>query len=138
MNRGLQEGNSIIIKPIDKVSCVYSLLVIADVVGLYPSIPHANGLKALKEAPGGGKKKLNNFDSSLKLTHETLKEKVNFLVLTVSLESIRFTTDLFWKSPDCHQYLELSSCHLVQTKRSMVYSQRLHIKHFCSSDEKSN
>ena len=45
---------------------------------------------------------LNNFLPNLQFTCESLKKRVTFLDLNVSLENGSVTTDLHTKSTDCH------------------------------------
>ena len=61
---------------------------------------------------------LNQFYPNIKFTHESSKESIPFLDLSVKLE-----TDLQIKPTDRHQYLHYSSSHPGHTNRSIVYSQ---------------
>ena len=48
-------------------------------------------------------------------------------------ETDKFETDLISKPTDCHQFLEFNSAHPIHVKKSIVYSQGLHIKRLCLS-----
>ena len=45
----------------------------------------------------------------------------------------KFETDRYSKPTDCHQFLEFNSAHPTHIKKSIVFSQGLHIKRLCSS-----
>ena len=49
----------------------------------------------------------------------------------VRINSDKFETDLYSKPTDCHQFLKIDSAHLILIKKSIVCSQRLHIKRLC-------
>ena len=51
-------------------------------------------------------KELNKTHPNLKFTHESSKEKISFLDLSIPLSSGKLYTDLHIKAIDCHQYLE--------------------------------
>ena len=68
----------------------------------------------------------------MNFTHQSIKECINFLDLTVSLLDNRVSTDLYIKPKDRHQYLHYSSSHSVHTKQSIVYSQTLRFNRICS------
>ena len=75
--------------------------------------------------------RLNTFHPNLKFTHNKSKTSVNFLDLVVRINSDKFETDLYSKPTDCHQFLEFNLAHPIHIKKSIVYSQGLHIKRFC-------
>ena len=52
---------------------------------------------------------LNNLFPNLKFTYESLKKRVEFLDLNISLENGSIATDLRTKSTDCHQGLHCTS-----------------------------
>ena len=56
-------------------------------------------------------KGLNGFLPNLQFIYESLKKRVAFLDLNVSLENGSVSTDLHAKSTDCNQYLHCSSSH---------------------------
>ena len=59
-----------------------------------------------------------------------------FLDVKVTIEHGRLITDLYTKPTDTHQNLKGKSCHPLHSKRSLPYSQALHIRRIClqSSD----
>ena len=75
---------------------------------------------------------LNNFDNTIKFTHESSNENVTFLDLIVKLSKGRITTDLHIKDTDRHQYLHFNSSHPGHTKRSIIYSQALRLTKICT------
>ena len=78
---------------------------------------------------------LNKVHSNIKFTFETSLDNVNFLDIKVSLKDQQFTTNLFCKPTDCHQFLHYDSCHPEHTKKSTVYSQGLRIRKICSQED---
>ena len=68
---------------------------------------------------------LNNYHPNIKFTHESSKENISFLDLSVSLSETKLYTDLYIKPTDRHQYLHYSSSHPDHTKKSIIYSQTL-------------
>ena len=143
------------IKKIKNISTISkdSILVTADVVGLYPSIPHDAGLKAQEKVLNNRTNKKfstedlvkmarfvlkNNYfefkcNSSLKFTYESSKTSIPFLDLKVSLSNGDLSTDLHIKSTDRHQFLHYTSSHPDHTKRSIIYSKALRISRICSN-----
>ena len=78
---------------------------------------------------------LNSFHPSIQFTYEYSETRVNFLDVTVNLESDgRIWTDLYTKPTDTHQYLLASSCHPNHVKRSIGYSQTIRIRNICNDD----
>ena len=51
----------------------------------------------------------------------------------VRINGDKFETDLYSKPTDCHQFLKFNSAHPIHLKKSIVFSQSLHIKRLCSS-----
>ena len=80
----------------------------------------------------------NSFTPNLKFTYESSKKDISFLDLKVSLTKGKLSTDLHIKPTDCHQYLHYSSGHPEHTKRSIVYSQLLHVSWICSCENDFN
>ena len=76
---------------------------------------------------------LNTFHPNLKFTHKKSKTLINFLDVTVKINSDKFETDLYSKPTDCHQFLGFNSAHPILQTKSIVYSQGLHIKRLCLS-----
>ena len=77
---------------------------------------------------------LSKFHSNLSFIYETSKERVNFLDLDVSLRNGEFSTDLYVKPTDEHQYLHYKSSHPEHIKNSLPYSQALILSRICSSE----
>ena len=46
-----------------------------------------------------------------------------------------FSTDVYSRLTDAHQYLNFGSCHLLHVKRGIPYGQGLQLKRICSSEE---
>ena len=78
---------------------------------------------------------LNKTHLNLKFVHESNKEKISFLDLSVSLCNGNLYTDLHIKAADCHQYLEYTSSHPEHTKKSIIYSQTLRLSRLCSFEQ---
>ena len=75
---------------------------------------------------------LNKTHPNLKFTHESSKEKISFLDLSVSLCNGNLYTDLHIKATDCHLYLKYMSSHPEHTKKSIIYSQTLRLSRLFS------
>ena len=75
---------------------------------------------------------LNKYPPNINFTHESNKEWINFLDLTVSLLDNKVSTDLHIKPTDRHQYFHYSSSHPDHTKKSLVYNQTLRLNRICS------
>ena len=73
----------------------------------------------------------NSCHPTIKFTAEYSLDKVNFLDVEVIRSGNKLLTDLYIKPTDTHQYLELSSCHLYHSKKSIPYSQALHFNRIC-------
>ena len=74
---------------------------------------------------------INNFNQYIKFTYEYSAENIPFLDLKVGLKDGKITTDLHVKPTDHSQYLHFSSAHPNHTKRSIVFSQTLHMSRLC-------
>ena len=70
---------------------------------------------------------LNKTHPNLKFTHESNKEKISFLDLSVNLCNANLYTDLHIKAIDCHQHLEYTSSHPEHAKKSIIYSPTLRL-----------
>ena len=68
---------------------------------------------------------LNKYNPNINVTHESNRECISFLGLTVGLLDNKVSTDLYIKLTDRHQYLNYSSSHPDHTKKSIFYSQTL-------------
>ena len=55
--------------------------------------------------------------------------------MTVALTMGEFSTDVYSKPTDAHQYLNFGSCHPPHVKRGIPYGQGLRLKRICSSEE---
>ena len=77
---------------------------------------------------------LNTFHPNIKFTHESSKECISFLDLSVSLSGNKLSTDLYIKPTDRHQYLHYSSSHSDHTKKSIIFSQTLRLSRLCSKE----
>ena len=88
-----------------------------------------------KESLTGFLDRLNKFHPTINFTHVTSEESVNFLDTQVSIKNNEFSTSLYCKPTDCHQYLHFDSCHPYHTKKSTIYSQSLRVKKICSENE---
>ena len=77
---------------------------------------------------------LNTFHPNIKFTHESSKECISFLDLSVSLSGNKLSTDLYIKPTDRHQYLHYSSSHPDHTKKSIIFSQALRLSRLCSKE----
>ena len=66
--------------------------------------------------------KLNNFHKTIKFTWEWSADSVNFLDVKVSLKNGVFSTDLYVKPTDTHQFLHPSSCHPFHCKKAIPFS----------------
>ena len=77
-------------------------------------------------------KDLNNYHPNIKFTHELNKEHIPCLDLNVKLSGNKFSTDLYIKSTDRHNY---TSSHPEHTKKSVVYSQALRLGRIYSEEK---
>ena len=102
-----------------------AILYTVDVVGLYPSIPHDEGLESIREALNSRGDFLNSAHHSIKFTAEYSKETIHLLDVQVIKKDDRIVTDLYTKPTDTHQLLHHSSCHPNHTKRGIPYGQAL-------------
>ena len=64
---------------------------------------------------------LNNYDPNIKFTHEYNKKEILFLDLKVGIKICNITADLYVEDIDRHQYLQYTSAHPYQTKKSVVF-----------------
>ena len=78
---------------------------------------------------------LNKFHETIKFTSEASKEVINFLDVKVSLKNGIFSTDLYVKPTDTHQFLHPSSCHPFHCKKAIPFSQALRLNRICSDDD---
>ena len=78
---------------------------------------------------------LNSFHDTIKFTAESSKDTVNFLDVKVSLKNGIFSTDLYVKPTDTHQFLHPASCHPFHCKKAIPFSQALRLNRICSNDD---
>ena len=64
---------------------------------------------------------LNNYGPNIKFTHECNKKEILFLDLKVGIKICYITADLYVKDIDRHRYLQYTSAHPYQTKKSVVF-----------------
>ena len=79
--------------------------------------------------------RLNRFHENVKFTWEIAYDRIAFLDVTVAFTMGEFSTDLYCKPTDAHQYLNFRSCPPPHVKRGIPYGQGLRLKRICSSDE---
>ena len=75
---------------------------------------------------------LSNFLPNLQFIYDSLKKRVAFLDLNVSVENGSITTDLHTKSTDCCQYLHDRPSHPDHINNSIIYSQTLRLSNTCT------
>ena len=79
---------------------------------------------------------LNESHDRIKFTMEYSKEKVNFLDVTVKVETDnKLSTDLYTKQTDSHSYLRYDSAHPPHCKKGLPYSQFLRIRRICTNEK---
>ena len=66
---------------------------------------------------------LNSCHPTIKFTGEYSLDKANFVNAEVIRSEDKHLTDLYIKPADTHQYLNLSSCHVYHSQKSIPYSQ---------------
>ena len=69
-----------------------------------------------------------------KLIAEYSRTKINFLDVPVMKTGNQLVTDLNIKPTDTHQYLHASSCHVFHCKKSIPFSQALHLNRIYSEN----
>ena len=69
----------------------------------------------------------------LKFTYGFNKERITFLDIVLGLRSGKIIADWFIKPTDGHQYLHYFSAHPCNIKKSVIFSQTLHISELCGS-----
>ena len=65
---------------------------------------------------------LNSFHDTVKFTSDWSRSDVNFLDVKVTLKDGKFSTDLYVKPTDTHQFLHPSSCHPYHCKKAIPFS----------------
>ena len=69
--------------------------------------------------------RLNQFHEKDKFTWEIAYDRISFLDVTVALTMGEFSTDVYSKPTDAHQYLNFGSFHPPHVKRGIPYGQGL-------------
>ena len=76
---------------------------------------------------------LNAQHKTIKFTTEFSKKQINFLDTTIKIdETGKLSADLYKKPTDSNSYLNFSSAHPPNCKKSLPFSQLLRIKRICS------
>ena len=75
---------------------------------------------------------LNHVDNNIQFTYMYSKTSVQFLDVMTYRSKNEIKTDLYVKPTDSHSYLEYSSCHPMNMKNSIPYSQFLRLRRNCS------
>ena len=78
--------------------------------------------------------KINNFHDSIKFVPTVSETSVPFLDVEVNFINGKIETDLYSKPTDSHSYLHWSSCHPLNTKKGIPYSQALRLRRICSQE----
>ena len=78
---------------------------------------------------------LNSYHESIKFTWEIGNGKISFLDVMISFNGRKFSTDVYHKPTDTHQYLNFKSCHPQHVKKAIPYSQALRLKRICDSED---
>ena len=89
----------------------------------------------------GGEDSLNDFlthcnsqTKNIQFEQTISNASIPFLVVSVTLEDGKLTTDLYCKFPDKHQYLYHRSCHPKHTRTSLPYCLAPRLRRICSSE----
>ena len=76
----------------------------------------------------------NSLHNTIKFSYEYSRDRIVFLDIVIfRSERGRLETTLYTKPTDSKTYLDFSSCHPSHNKRSIPYSQFLHIRRNCSN-----
>ena len=78
---------------------------------------------------------LNSYHGSIKFTWEIGNGKISFLDVMIGFNGGIFSTDVYHKPTDTHQYLNFKSCHPQHVKKAIPYSQALRLKRICDSED---
>ena len=76
----------------------------------------------------------NNFNTSIKFTHEISHESISFLDILIRLNDGSLSTSVHFKPTASHSYLDYNSSHPLATRNSIPYSQFLRLRRLCSDD----
>ncbi|XP_033103422.1 uncharacterized protein LOC117106179, partial [Anneissia japonica] len=75
----------------------------------------------------------NNFHPRIEFTINSSSSNISFLDVSVHLKNGIISTSVHHKPTDNHRYLDFNSSHHISLKKSLIYSQCLHIKRICST-----
>lgn len=78
---------------------------------------------------------INSLHPSIKLTHQISTKTINFLDVTLLLDSGNISTTLYRKPTDRQQYLHFFSSHPRHCKTGIPYSQAHRYRRICSGQE---
>ncbi|XP_063952133.1 uncharacterized protein LOC129255387 [Lytechinus pictus] len=76
----------------------------------------------------------NNYHPSLKFTHCISSTSVDFLDISISIEDLGLSTDVFYKPTSSHSYLKYDSSHPAACKKAIPYSHMTRLRRICSDD----
>lgn len=76
----------------------------------------------------------NNFNPHIKFTYKYSDTEIEFLDIKVRLTENGLKTTLYRKPTDRRQFLHYKSCHPIQNKKGIPYSQMLRLRRLCSED----
>jgi hypothetical protein len=68
--------------------------------------------------------RLNSFHENIKYTWDISYHRISFLDVSVGLDNGVFSTDVYSKPTDAHQYLNFKSCHPPHVKRGILMDRR--------------
>ena len=75
---------------------------------------------------------LNCYHATIKFAANYSQEEISFLDVSPRKKNNQLVTDLYIKPTDTHQYLDATSCHVYDSKRSIHYSEALRLNRVCS------
>ena len=78
--------------------------------------------------------KVNSIYPTIKFTADWSYSSVNFLDVKVIMKDRKIVTDLYVQPTGTHQCLDSSSCYPYHCKKSIPYSQALHLNRICPND----
>ena len=77
---------------------------------------------------------LNCYHPTIKVSAEYSRATTNFLDVAVMRKGNQLVANLYVKPTDRHQYLNASSCHISHCKKSITFSQTLHLNRIFSEN----
>ena len=78
---------------------------------------------------------LNSASENITFSSEVSETNLNFLDVTVSVESSKLKTELYTKPTDRNTYLPYNSAHPQHCMKGLRYGQFLRIRRICSDDD---